>query len=274
MTTPKTPSVSSKFSFADSDITFKSSDSVLFHVHRKNLDVCTEGFPPAGISTDGSIVELTETSDTLELLFRFVYPERHPGLDTTPFEVLAPLAEAAEKYQVFPAMNICHIRLRDMAEEHPVEVAVYASKHDYPSLICEVAPMMIAMPAETVMEILPAHLVLPWTRYVEEWANVLHSALIPPEGWLASHRDNAKATAFGAYQAPATACSWPYYVIYCLQRLGVGVTSLCSLDDVFDMTTPPANRPTIDDCCQRALVNWRRQIEEAITQIPKFSDFA
>jgi hypothetical protein len=57
-------------------------------------------------------VGLPETAVTLELLFQFIYPQRHPALDTTPFEILEPLAEAAEKYQVFPAMNICHIRLR------------------------------------------------------------------------------------------------------------------------------------------------------------------
>ncbi|KAJ7844877.1 hypothetical protein B0H14DRAFT_3455288 [Mycena olivaceomarginata] len=42
-------------------------------------------------------------------------------------------------------MNICHIRLRDMVDEHPVEVAIYAAKHDYPYLVSQVAPMTISM---------------------------------------------------------------------------------------------------------------------------------
>jgi hypothetical protein len=170
--------------FADADVTFKSSDSVLFHVHRKNLEVCTEGFPPAGIATEGEVVPLSEAAVTLELLFQFMYPQRHPALDTTPFEILEPLAEAAEKYQVFPAMNICHIRLRfrcirlplhlcicidehyrDMVHEHPVEVAVYAAKHDYPYLLSEVAPMMISMDAVKVVEMLPSQFILPWVRH-------------------------------------------------------------------------------------------------------------
>ncbi|KAJ6529840.1 hypothetical protein B0H19DRAFT_967989, partial [Mycena capillaripes] len=141
---------------------FQSSDGVFFRVHRKNLEVCTEGSPPADISTQEEVVELTETSVTLELLFQFMYPQRHPALDTTPFEILEPLAEASEKYQAFPAMNICHIRLRDMVHEHPVEVAVYAAKHDYPYLVSEVAPMMISMDPITVVEMLPLYLVLPW----------------------------------------------------------------------------------------------------------------
>ncbi|KAJ7190807.1 hypothetical protein GGX14DRAFT_381746 [Mycena pura] len=149
--------------FADGDVTFQSSDGVLFRVHRKNLEVCADGFPPSGFAVaNGEIIPLSETSVTLDLLFQFMYPRRHPALDTTPFDVLEPLAEAAEKYQVFPAMNICHIRLRDMVHEHPVEVAIYAAKHDYPFLISEVAPMMISMPPVDVMRILPQSLVLPW----------------------------------------------------------------------------------------------------------------
>ncbi|KAJ7258453.1 hypothetical protein B0H12DRAFT_1014887 [Mycena haematopus] len=153
--------------FADGDVTFQSSDGVLFRVHRKNLEVCADGFPPSEFAvTDGEIISLSETSVTLDLLFQFMYPRRHPALDTTPFDVLEPLAEAAEKYQVFPAMNICHIRLRDMVHEHPVEVALYAAKHDYPFLISEVAPMMISMPPVDVIRMLPQALVLPWVRSI------------------------------------------------------------------------------------------------------------
>jgi hypothetical protein len=63
--------------------------------------------------TAGEIVNLTEDAATvtLELLFQFVYPQRHPNLSDSPYEVVAPLAEAAEKYEVFAAMNICGIRM-------------------------------------------------------------------------------------------------------------------------------------------------------------------
>jgi hypothetical protein len=57
------------------------------------------------------VVDLTEDSSTLELLFQFIYPQRHPTLFDAPYEVVAPLAEAAEKYEVFAAMNICQIRI-------------------------------------------------------------------------------------------------------------------------------------------------------------------
>ncbi|KAJ7089491.1 hypothetical protein C8R43DRAFT_1050590 [Mycena crocata] len=44
------PVLSAKFNSPDADVTFKSSDGVLFRIHRKNLEVCTEGFPPPEIS--------------------------------------------------------------------------------------------------------------------------------------------------------------------------------------------------------------------------------
>lgn len=98
-------------SAADADVIFQSCDGVFFHIHRKNLEVNTEGFPPAGFDTQNNIVALSEHSTTLELLFQFVYPARHPYLASVDFETLAKLAEAAEKYQVYPAMNICRIRM-------------------------------------------------------------------------------------------------------------------------------------------------------------------
>ena len=97
---------------ADSDITFESSDNALFHVNRKNIEAHAAGFPPAEIDTCGETIRLTEDSTTLELLFAFMYPRRHPNLDVAPFEHLASLAEAAEKYEVFSLMDNCQLRMR------------------------------------------------------------------------------------------------------------------------------------------------------------------
>jgi hypothetical protein len=49
---------------------------------------------------------------TLELLFQFCYPDHRPDVEALEFDALALLAEAAEKYQVFPAMNVCKIYMR------------------------------------------------------------------------------------------------------------------------------------------------------------------
>ncbi|KAJ7028538.1 hypothetical protein C8F04DRAFT_1265865 [Mycena alexandri] len=269
MDVPDSTTVSPKFNFTDADVTFKSADGVLFHVHRKNLEVCTEGFPPAEISvTAGEISDLLETAETLELLFQFMYPERHPALDTTPFEILHPLAEAAEKYQVFPAMNICHIRLRDMVHEHPVEVAVYAAKHDYPYLVSQVAPMMLSMPPVDVIGMLPGYLVLPWIRYVQEWTQVHQT--------VALKFRHQNGTAYHFNGQPCNANSWLGYSFTCIERLAPGVHTLQSLDDVFHNDIPVYNSQygrQSYECCRADLQAWRKRIEDAIAEIPKFHTF-
>ncbi|KAK6983950.1 hypothetical protein R3P38DRAFT_3108587 [Favolaschia claudopus] len=271
---------SPKFNSPSADITFKSSDGIFFQIHRKNLEVCTEGFPPSDVvATKDEVVELTETSTTLELLFQFIYPQRHLALDTTPFDILYPLAEASEKYQVFPAMNICHIRLRDMVDEHPAEISVYAAKHHYPYLVSHVAPMMISMDPIKVAEILPPHLIVPWTRYVQEWTKVhQHTALVLWRNGR-THETGSSCESHANYEN-----AWALFTCICMRRLGSGIQTLRALDEVFDVsqdwmsfkaTFDHTYRATVPvpQCCQNDLAAWRKKIEDAIATIPKFSTF-
>ncbi|KAG5639914.1 hypothetical protein DXG03_002391, partial [Asterophora parasitica] len=96
---------------ADADVVFRSSDGVLFHIHSKNLEVNTDGFPPVTpeLSPQGSFVNLTENAKTLDLMFRFVYPRLIPPLDDVDYDTLAALAEAVEKYQVHTGKQLCSI---------------------------------------------------------------------------------------------------------------------------------------------------------------------
>ena len=83
-------------------------------VHRKNLDTHFEGFsPPEGtIASTQLIVQLQEPGETFDLLFQFMYPQRHPNLKQLEFRTLSALAEVAEKYQVFSALDICSVYMR------------------------------------------------------------------------------------------------------------------------------------------------------------------
>jgi hypothetical protein len=166
----------------DSDVTFQSTDGVLFHIHQGNLNTSTGGFPPPGFDTFDEVIPLTEHSETLELLFQFIYPKRHPDLEITPIEILAPLAEAAEKYEVFSALNMCKVRMRYIAvlcvvvtvcadqiirnalPEHPYEVMVYAAKHGYPRMVGEAAPLLLDIPLNDMIQKLPGHMAMPWVR--------------------------------------------------------------------------------------------------------------
>lgn len=100
---------------ADFDIIFKSSDNVHFKVHRINLQVASQGFSAPDNTLESSleeVVDLQENSDVLNLLFQYMYPQRQPDLKIIKFSLLLKLAEAAEKYQVFSAMQSCNLLMQ------------------------------------------------------------------------------------------------------------------------------------------------------------------
>lgn len=119
-------------------------------------------------------VPLVEPSSVLDLLFPFIYPERQPEIEDMSFKAVIELAEAAEKYQVYSAMLACRMCLRyggDFVKSHPVEIALFAAKHDYPELLKLTAPYAVVLPLSTVVPLLPERLVLPWIKYQDIWVD-------------------------------------------------------------------------------------------------------
>ncbi|KZP16110.1 hypothetical protein FIBSPDRAFT_958289 [Athelia psychrophila] len=162
----------------DSDITFRSCDGILFKVHRKNLEVCSEGFsPPDGTIAGAEAVSLTEDGATLELLFQYMYlgPQRHPDLKNIQFKQLAELAEAAEKYQVYLAMETCHDRMEDAYSQHPFEVMMYAMRHGYADLMDKSELKALEVSPTTAFEGFKPEIYIAWTRYYAQWLDLLAS---------------------------------------------------------------------------------------------------
>jgi hypothetical protein len=118
-------------------VVFISSDGVLFNLHRRNLEITTGAFPPAEFTTADDVVPLTEPSAVLELLFQFAYPQQYPDIFLIkPFELFAALAEAAEKYQVYPAINACQMQMRLVAAKlHRYTFIKSPKVHIHPSQI-------------------------------------------------------------------------------------------------------------------------------------------
>jgi class 3 adenylate cyclase len=81
------------------------------------LEAHSEAFaaspPPrcAASTYRNEVVDLTEPSSVLELLLQYMYRQPQPDLTTVCFSDLKGLAEAAEKYQVYPAMEICKMMM-------------------------------------------------------------------------------------------------------------------------------------------------------------------
>lgn len=101
-----------------------------------------------------------ESSETLELLFQLIYPLVFDDLATKDFEVVAALAEAAEKWMARAAMAILNFHMmsvwafwfssavsilisicvcRNRAADHPLEVFYYSTKHGYTTLAAQVS---------------------------------------------------------------------------------------------------------------------------------------
>ncbi|KAJ3508787.1 hypothetical protein NLJ89_g5559 [Agrocybe chaxingu] len=108
------PKLSPLFRDPNADVTFTSSDGVLFKIHRRHLEPTTGGFPVADAMVVGpEPVALPEPADVLEALFQFIQPPteatnfRQPSVHNMQEDIFFAVAEAAEKYLVYGAMNIC-----------------------------------------------------------------------------------------------------------------------------------------------------------------------
>ncbi|TFK69374.1 hypothetical protein BDN72DRAFT_857768 [Pluteus cervinus] len=245
------PQISPRFHSDTADVIFLSSDRVKFHIHRKNLESTTAAFPgPEFRLTQGEIVPLTESAGTLELLFQFSYPQRQPELTKVGFEKIVPLAEAVEKYEVFPAMPACYRMMEMHIRTNPAEVFAYAGKHGYNDLADEAAPLLIGKPLNQMFKLLPPALALPWVSYREQWLQVLQAAYAKPVGYHSN---------CGA---------WRILMTNIMQKLSM---QLGSLSDVKQIFAPPGANTR--NCCSSYLVAWQQSVEENIKKIRKFSTF-
>ncbi|KAJ7473304.1 hypothetical protein FB451DRAFT_1248958 [Mycena latifolia] len=251
------PQYSTLFNAPDADVIFQSCDGTLFGIHRVNLQTNTEGFPPPEISTNGEIVSLSEDSVTLELLFQFIYPRRQPVLDNIRFENLSALAEAAEKYQVFSAMSVCRLHMRDILPDHAPEILMYAAKHDYPNLVYDAAPFTFDVPLADVVAMLPPHLILPWVRYFDAWNTLLNDAISLKQR---THYNSSQGTQCRLWKTERPAIA---------QYFGHSLRSLRRLNAIFAEQGPAKLPP----CCDEAKILWRSEIEEAMAKIPSFTSF-
>ncbi|KAL1729606.1 hypothetical protein EV714DRAFT_212604 [Schizophyllum commune] len=144
-------------------IVFKSRDHVLLNIHRANLHAVTDGpFVVDLAAPEGDVADLPEDGDTLELMFRHVYPGRIPSLAPLSFQKLYTLAEASEKYRVGPAMNMCYTHLDLLYRERPLEVLAYAFRHGYHELMNKCAPSTVGRSVKDVRGILTPILIIAW----------------------------------------------------------------------------------------------------------------
>lgn len=145
------------------------------------METASEGFIPPAVTSSSKeeIVKLTESGETLELLFQYMYPQRRPEIKKIGFKQLEALAEAAEKYQVFSAMDVCQWRLacvvmksqritwpqeyyREIYAKHPLEVLCFAMKHGYSDLATLTEKKALELSPTVAFERLPLPAYIAW----------------------------------------------------------------------------------------------------------------
>ncbi|PFH48567.1 hypothetical protein AMATHDRAFT_149626, partial [Amanita thiersii Skay4041] len=162
------------------DVVLQSSDGKILGAHAGNLEMFSCGFPPASLTASSpsfaaDSVCLTETADVLEVLLGFMHNRPQQNLLGYPSNVITALAEAAEKYLVHPAMEVCRLHMFRLADIRPKEVFAYALKHGYSELLDKTAPMTLTWDTKTACKALGVNGFAIWVLYREEWFTLYHN---------------------------------------------------------------------------------------------------
>ncbi|KAF9472944.1 hypothetical protein BDN70DRAFT_925428 [Pholiota conissans] len=262
------PRKSESFNSPTADVTFLSSDSVLFKLHSSHLSVNSIGFPRAdeNIVVDAKRVPLSEHSDILDLLFRFVQPPvkdtsfRQPDLfyeiqyDINNF---FRLAETAEKYVVFAAMNACYLTMQHFQVEYPLQILNHCVLHDYLPLANKAAKSSLTEGIDEAIKYLTAPgLLIRYLKYFSKW-------------------QDASTYAIGEFERHALRLdcpAWTYAYIMYRQQLDES----CSNIGVMPQGDFKSKRCHDIECSCRSLPNvwpdWFRRLSR-FTDIPDFGDF-
>ncbi|KAF8647237.1 hypothetical protein AX16_006829 [Volvariella volvacea WC 439] len=276
--------VSPRFAADDADIILQSIDNVQFRLHRINLRMHSDIFADAeAISTNDQlsasanssqppeVVHLSEHSSVLELLFQYMYrqppPDLSPSTEGGPgvaFEVLAGLAEAAEKYRVYYAIDGCKRAMREAISEHPFEVMKWAIKHKHTKIIDQSAEAALALHNASPKTILEPGLYLAWTEYILSWHTLLSREATRYRP-TASHWNNAT-------RETDIACEpWTHSYALIMHRFGGKPEMLFRLQSVF-AESEDYLRVRCPECADTVGL-WKREVGREVEKAKKFSEF-
>ncbi|EGN92528.1 hypothetical protein SERLA73DRAFT_79464 [Serpula lacrymans var. lacrymans S7.3] len=140
------------------------------------------------MSTRDEIVDLSESSEVLELLFQYMYPQRQPSLSGLQFSLLDSLANTAEKYQVYSALEICKVHMTwatqkssrsARVDEGPIKVLLYAGRHGYQDVCDVAAPKSLGCSLQQGQQTLNLQLFAAWMVYRDKIMPILRDVTEP-----------------------------------------------------------------------------------------------
>ncbi|TRM57747.1 hypothetical protein BD626DRAFT_513926 [Schizophyllum amplum] len=277
-----TPRVSERFSTSTATtIPFVSYDNVTFHIERAKLERAADFVPPSTVtSSPTDPVPLSEYSDTLDLLFRFVDGEVHVHLDAVDFSRAAQLAEAAEKYMVYSAMTVSHLYMKGQAKEHAIRVFEYAAKHNHRDILDVAAPYTIGTDLHIIQSRVPASFILPWVTFNDAYQQIAqHCTDFLNYKRTATRRDHEEpdedreeyvVQPCGLEADEEETWSWlSREVTHAL--LTSGGRALLDLDRVFT----PEMLYSVEYCkyCDKTLRGWKAKLARQVEDVKAFTTF-
>ncbi|KAF9529767.1 hypothetical protein CPB83DRAFT_852147 [Crepidotus variabilis] len=155
------------FDEESADTLYTSSDGVKFKLRSEHIRVNAPRLPipsrldekPTGMEVS---LALEESSEVLDDLFQFVQPpsetrrrRERPALYNEKYQgpALFQLVEAAEKYAVFGAIDVCLFRLEQLVQQrkHLLEIINLSDKYGYTSILDTAAELALNLPLDTNM---------------------------------------------------------------------------------------------------------------------------
>ncbi|KAF8650293.1 hypothetical protein AX16_005321 [Volvariella volvacea WC 439] len=165
----------------DSDISFQSSDGVIFKAHRILLNYQSQALPPPNCPSTAGVFILPESSSTLDQLFYYFYPHIWTSSMPTdlPLNEVLNIVRAIDKYKVKVAKAPWMKQLRKRLGESPVDVLVYAIQSGDQEFLDYVALAVIHSGA-SISQVLPSLPLTRWKQWViyqSLWETLLRTAI-------------------------------------------------------------------------------------------------
>ncbi|KAF9477406.1 hypothetical protein BDN70DRAFT_896560 [Pholiota conissans] len=159
--------VSKLFCDDDADVTFISSDDVVFKIHSEHLNLSTStGFArdSGNTSPSSEAVHLQETAAVLNIIFQFIEPPplsrnyKQPSIFELEPKLFFGVAEAVEK---------------QLVEKYPLDVLNYCTLHGHTDLGDIAADLALSRPMDEIARKLTAPGLLPrFFIYYGKWARL------------------------------------------------------------------------------------------------------
>lgn len=244
--------------YPQDEIFFRSTDGKDVKAKLYRVETNTSGMiPETWTPLDSTVIGLPETAAVLHILFQFINPGNPPDLRGLPFDSLARLTKAAEKYQVFNAMSICSERMRSLSDQYPKQILVYGLHYNYPAIVDETAPHVVT--SEKLADIFP---LLPldhhsrWLGYYGLWVSALQQ--------IVSYSFEKQTEEY-----PRSRECWELCWKIIVKRLSKGVRSLN--DPTQTYSVPTYKRHPGCPRCRAACISWKSYAESVISQIPQYN---